>query len=47
MIWPATMFANNRIINAIGFMNKLNTSTGTKINLIPSGTPGGLNICPQ
>ena len=44
MICPATMLAKRRMINAIGLMKKLSISTGTKINLIPSGMPGGLNI---
>ena len=44
IICPATMFAKRRMINAIGLMNKLNTSTGTKMNLIPKGIPGGLKI---
>ena len=47
MIWPATMFANKRMINANGLMNTLKNSTGTRINFTPNGTPGGLKICPQ
>ena len=47
IICPATMLAKRRMINAIGLMNKLRISTGTRINLIPSGIPGGLKICPQ
>ena len=47
IICPATMFAKRRMINAIGLMKKLNISTGTKMNLIPSGIPGGLKMCCQ
>ena len=47
MMWPATMLANNLMINANGLINTLKNSTGTKINFTPMGTPGGLKICPQ
>ena len=46
MIWPASMLANNRIINAKGFVNMPRNSTSTKMGLTPPGT-GGLKICPQ
>ena len=44
---PATMLAKRRIISAMGFIKRLRISTGTKMNFIPRGTPGGLKICPQ
>ena len=48
MVCPAKIFANKRIAKAAGLINKLlKISIGTKINLIPVGTPGGLKICPQ
>jgi len=48
MICPATMFANRRTINANGFVNTPNNSTGNMINsLTTTGTPGYQNICPQ
>ena len=46
MICPAIIFANNRIINAKGFVNMPRNSTRIKMGLTPSGT-GGLKICPQ
>jgi hypothetical protein len=47
IICPATIFANKRIINAKGLINTPNISTGTRISLIPNGTPGGLKMCDQ
>ena len=47
IICPATMFAKRRMINAIGLMNTLRNSTGTRISFTPIGIPGGLKICPQ
>ena len=47
IICPATMFAKRRMINAIGLINTLRNSTGTRISFTPIGIPGGLNICPQ
>ena len=47
IICPATMFAKRRMIKAIGLMNTLRNSTGTRINFTPNGIPGGLKICPQ
>ena len=44
IICPATMFANNLIINANGLMNTLKNSTNTKIGFTKPGTPGGLKI---
>lgn len=45
MVCPAKILANKRIANAIGLIIKLlKISIGTKINLIPNGTPGGLKI---
>ena len=41
---PATILANNLIINAKGLMNTLKNSTITKIGLTTPGTPGGLKI---
>ena len=46
IICPASMFANNLMISAKGFVNTDSTSTSTRIGLIPPGT-GGLNIWPQ
>ena len=47
MICPATMFANNLIINAKGLIKTLKNSTSTKMGFTKPGTPGGLKICPQ
>ena len=47
MMWPATMFAKRRMINAKGLMNTLKNSTGTRMNFTPNGTPGGLKMWPQ
>ena len=48
IICPATMLAKRRMINAAGLMIKTPaTSTGIKMILTPSGTPGGQKICPQ
>ena len=44
MICPATMLAKRRMINAIGLMNTLRNSTGTRINFTPNGIPGGLKM---
>jgi len=44
---PATMFAKRRMINAMGLINTLRNSTGTRMSFTPIGIPGGLNICPQ
>ena len=45
---PATMLAKRRTINAKGFVNTPNNSTGSIINnLTTTGTPGYQNICPQ
>src|SRR5680860_1040495 len=41
------MFANNRIISAIGFTNIPNNSIGAKNNFIGMGSPGIHNICFQ
>jgi hypothetical protein len=46
MICPASIFANNLMISANGFVNTERTSTSIRMGFIPPGT-GGLNICPQ
>ena len=43
-ICPASMFANNLIINANGFVKIPSISTGTKITFTQPGTPGGFII---
>ena len=47
MICPATILANNLIINAKGLIKTLRNSTSTKIGFTKPGTPGGLKIWPQ
>ena len=47
MMCPATILAKRRMIRANGLMKTLMNSTGTRINLTPNGTPGGLKICAQ
>ena len=44
---PAVMFANKRIINAIGFTNIPMISIGAKNNFIGIGKPGIHSICFQ
>ena len=44
---PATMLANNLIINAKGLVKMPKISTGTKMIFTQPGTPGGLMICIQ
>ncbi len=46
MMWPASMFAKSRIINANGLVNMPSISTGIKIGFTNNGT-GGLIICAQ
>lgn len=41
MICPATIFANSRIIKAVGLIKIPANSTGIKISLIKKGTSGG------
>ena len=47
IIWPAVMFANNRIISANGFEMSPITSTGIMTGRSQSGTPGAAIICFQ
>ena len=47
IMWPATILANNLIINAKGLIKTLKNSTNTSIGFTKPGTPGGLKICPQ
>lgn len=48
IICPATMFAKRRTINANGFVNTPNNSTGNIIsNRTTIGTPGYQKICAQ
>ena len=47
MMCPAVMFANNRIINEIGFVKIPINSIGIKNNFIGTGTPGIQKICFQ
>jgi len=46
-ICPASILANNLIINANGLVNMPNISIGTKMTLTQFGTPGGLMKCIQ
>src|SRR5664279_3417011 len=45
--WPATIFANNLIISANGFVNKPIISTGIIIGNSQNGTPGVAKTCLQ
>ena len=45
-MWPATILANKRTINANGLVKIPKNSTGTKIGFTKPGT-GGLKICAQ
>ena len=45
-IWPAVMFANNRMVKAIGLVNIPIISTGIISGYNHQGTCG-LKICPQ
>ena len=44
MICPATILANNLMINAKGLIKTLRNSTSTNIGFTKPGTPGGLKI---
>ena len=46
-MWPAVMFANNRIIKDNGFTNMPIISIGAKNSFIGTGTPGIQKICFQ
>ena len=46
-IWPAVMFANNRIIKEIGFVNTPINSIGAKNNFMDQCIPGIQKICSQ
>jgi hypothetical protein len=47
MIWPAVMFANNRIIRANGLEIKPISSTGIITGRSHKGTPGAAKTCLQ
>ena len=47
IICPAEIFANNLIINEIGFMKIPKNSIGARNNLIGTGNPGIQKICFQ
>ena len=45
IMWPATMLAKRRMINAAGLItNTPNNSIGIKITFTKMGTPGGQKI---
>jgi hypothetical protein len=47
IIWPAVIFANNRIMSANGFENNPIISTGIIIGKSQNGTPGAAKTCFQ
>lgn len=47
IMWPAVMFANNRIINTNGRKNKPKISMGVNMINTGIGTPGIANTCRQ
>ena len=46
-MWPAVMFANNRIIKETGFVNTPINSIGAKNNFILQCIPGIQKMCCQ
>ena len=46
IIWPASIFAKRRIINANGFVKIPNISTGIKMSFTKMGTSGVKNMHP-